>query len=151
MPAVLPASPKMATQVPALPADGYYMPQYQQWIGQDFRELDLASWTTNLPDDIDMGSQYVIFFRLDCEHCHELMEIYFSGTLEHPTTAIAVPERYGYPTENVQPFVCADCRVAELPAGIDWFLQTPVLVRLADGVVECAAEVEATTPECLDW
>jgi hypothetical protein len=41
--------------------------------------------------------------------------------------------------------------MAELPAGIDWFLQTPVLVRLMNGVVECAAEVDATAPECLDW
>jgi hypothetical protein len=141
----------VAGAMPALPADGYYMPQYQEWIGQDFRQLDVAAWTTNLPDDIDMGPQYVIFFRKDCEHCHELMEVYFSGSLEQPATAIAVPERYGYPTENIQPFVCDDCRVAELPAGIDWFFQTPVLVRLTDGVVECAAEVEATTPECLDW
>ena len=137
--------------MPALPTDGYYMPQYEEWIGQGFGELDVASWTSNLPDDIDIGHQYVIFFRKDCEHCHELMDIYFSGSLESPTTAIAVPERYGFPTENVQPFVCPDCRVAELPAGIDWFFQTPVLVRLMDGVVECAAEVEATAPECLDW
>jgi len=136
---------------PTLPADGYYMPQYQDWIGQDFRKLDIASWTLNLPDDIEMGPQYVIFFRKDCEHCHELMEVFFSGSLELATTAIAVPERDGFPTENVQPFVCTECRVAELPAGIDWFLQTPVLVRLRDGVVECAAEVEATAPECLDW
>jgi hypothetical protein len=41
--------------------------------------------------------------------------------------------------------------VAELPAGIDWFLQTPVLVRLADGVVDCAAEVDADAPECISW
>jgi len=135
----------------ALPADGYYLPQYHEWIGRSFRQLDVASWTRNLPDDIDIGSQYVIFFRKDCEHCHELMEVFFSGSLEQPTTAIAVPERYGFPTENLQPFVCPDCRVAELPAGIDWFFQTPVLVRLTDGVVECAAEVEATAPECLDW
>jgi len=26
-----------------------------------------------------------------------------------------------------------------------------VLVRLADGVVECAAEVNAAAPECIDW
>jgi hypothetical protein len=79
------------------------------------------------------------------------MELHFSGSLKHSTTAIAVPERHGFPTENLQPFECTECRVAELPAGIDWFLQTPVLVRLVDGVVECAAEVDATTPECLSW
>ena len=135
----------------ALPADGYYMPQYQDWIGRSFRELDLAQWAKNLPDDLEIGQQYIIFYRKDCEHCHELMELHFSGSLKHSTTAIAVPERHGFPTENLQPFECTECRVAELPAGIDWFLQTPVLVRLVDGVVECAAEVDATTPECLSW
>jgi len=137
--------------VPALPEDGYYMPQYQDWIGRQFHSLDVAAWTSNLPDDIGFGLQYVIFYRKDCEHCHELMELHFSGSLEQRTTAIAVPERHGFPTENLQPFSCPECRLAELPAGIDWFLQTPVLVRLADGVVECAAEVEATAPECLVW
>ena len=136
---------------PPLPADGYYMPQYPDWIGQPFNQLDVAFWAGNLPDDLDFGSQYVIFYRKDCEHCHELMEIHFSGSLEHPTTAIAVPERDGFPTENLQPFNCPECRLAELPAGIDWFFQTPVLVRLTDGVVDCAAEVEAITPECLVW
>jgi len=136
---------------PALPEDGYYMPQYQDWIGRPFRELDVASWASKLPDDLENGLQYVIFYRKDCEHCHELMELHFSGSLEQPTTAVAVPEREGFPTENLQPFECSGCRLAELPAGIDWFLQTPVLVRLADGVVECAAEVEAAAPECLAW
>ena len=134
----------------ALPADGYYMPQYQDWIGRPFHELDVASWASNLPDDLVFGTQYIIFYRKDCEHCHELMALYFSGSLEHPTTAIAVPERDGFPTENLQPFDCPECRLAELPAGIDWFLQTPVLVLLADGVVECAAEVDAVAPECLN-
>jgi len=134
-----------------LPADGYYMPQYQDWIGRPFVELDVALWTRNLPDDLDFGPQYVIFYRKDCEHCHELMELYFSGSLDTPTTAVAVPERDGFPTENLQAFDCPECRLAELPIGIDWFLQTPVLVRLADGVVECVAEVEPTAPECLSW
>jgi len=136
---------------PALPADGYFMPQYQDWIGRPFHELDVASWVSNLPDDLVFGPQYVIFYRKDCEHCHELMELYFSGSLERPTTAVAVPERDGFPTENLQAFDCPECRLAELPAGIDWFLQTPVLLRLADGVVECVAEVEPTAPECLSW
>jgi hypothetical protein len=136
---------------PKLPSDGYYLPQYDDWIGRSFRQLEIASWIRDLPDNIDFASHYIIFYRKDCEHCHELMEVFFSGSLRVPTTAIAVPERDGFPTENVQPFACSECQMAELPAGIDWFLQTPVLVRLADGVVECAAEVDASTPKCIDW
>jgi hypothetical protein len=140
-----------AESAASLPADGYYLPDYQTWQGRPFTELDVAQWVLGLPGDIASGSQYVIFYRKDCEHCHELMELYFSASLARPTTAIAVPERAGFPTENVQPFPCVECRVAELPAGVDWFLQTPVLVRLNDGIVECVSEVEPEAPECLEF
>jgi len=150
IPAETPADPlASAGGRPPLPADGYYLPSFEEWVGQPFQELDIAAWTIGLPEDLDVGQQFVIFFRKDCEHCHELMEVYFSGALDWPTTAVAVPERDGWPTENLQPFPCLECRTAELPAGIDWFLQTPVLVRLMDGLVECAAEVDPMSPECL--
>jgi len=134
----------------ALPADGYYLPDYQSWFGSSFLDLEIAAWISGLPDDIASGSQYVVFYRKDCEHCHHLMELYFSPSVPAPTTAVAIPERGGFPTENVQPFVCLECRTAELPAGVDWFLQTPVLVRLLDGKVECVSEVDPETPECLE-
>jgi hypothetical protein len=137
--------------VPDLPADGYYLPQYDDWIGRPFRHLEIASWVRNLPENIDFGPQFVLFYRKDCEHCHELMELYFNDVQSVPTVAIAVPERDGFPTKNLQPFACSECQLAELPTGIDWFLQTPVLVRLVDGVVECAAEVDPMAPECIDW
>lgn len=134
----------------ARPADGFYLPIYGDWVGRSFRDLEIAAWISGLPDDLEKGRHYVLFYRKDCEHCHELMELHFSGELPAPTLAVAVPERTGYPTENLQSFPCVDCGTAELPAGVDWFLQTPVLVRLEGGVVECAAEVEAMAPQCLE-
>jgi len=132
------------------PAEGYYLPDYTAWTGTPFLEIDVAAWIRGLPDDIAVGQQYVLFYRKDCEHCHELMEFFFADELPLPTTAVAVPEKAGFPSVGVQPFVCGSCRLAELPAGVDWFLQTPVLVKLSDGVVECAAEVTAAEPTCLD-
>jgi hypothetical protein len=133
---------------PALPADGYYLPDYQSWIGSSYRDLDVFSWVDGLPTDLGEGPRYVMFYRKDCEHCHELLEIWFSGDLLVPTTAIAVPERGGWPEVDLG-MPCADCELAELPAGVDWFMQTPVLVRLQDGVVTCAAETSADDPACL--
>ena len=132
------------------PAEGYYLPEYDRWIGRPFAEIEVAAWIDHLPDDLDQGQQYVLFYRVDCEHCHELMEIFFAGPLAIPTTAVAVPERAGFPTTNVQPFVCDECRLAELPSGVDWFMQTPVIVKLDAGIVQCAAEVTADDPRCLD-
>ena len=134
----------------AAPAEGYYLPEYESWVGRPFADLELANWIRDLPGDLDLGEQYLIFYRFDCEHCHELMEIFFTGELLLPTTAIAVPERDGFPSVGVQPFVCDQCRLAELPSGVDWFFATPVLVKLADGVVACAAEITADDPTCLD-
>jgi hypothetical protein len=143
--------PSEMAVIAALPQDGYYLPDYESWLGRPFRDLEIASWIDGLSADLDMGQQYVVFFRKDCEHCHELLEVYFQGPLQLSTTAVAVPERSGWPTENLQPFPCTECRLAELPSGIDWFLQTPVLVRLTDGLVECAAEVDPGAPDCLLW
>ena len=137
--------------VSAGPVQGYYLPDYTTWLGRPFHDLELAAWIRGLPDDLDVGQQYLLFYRKDCEHCHELMEVFFSDSLTLPTTAVAVPERGGYPTDGIQPFVCRECSMAELPAGVDWFLQTPVLVRIGNGVVECAAEVTADNPLCLVW
>ncbi|MEE4274019.1 MAG: hypothetical protein V2I67_20245 [Thermoanaerobaculales bacterium] len=144
------AEEKAAVVASSGPAEGYYLPEYDAWIGQPFTELDLASWIRDLPEDLDRGQQYLLFYRLDCEHCHELMEVFFAEEVPLPTTAVAIPERDGFPSERVQPFVCGECRQAELPTGIDWFFATPVLVRLAEGIVQCAAEVTAETPTCLE-
>jgi len=146
-----PATTSAGTEIASSgPVEGYYLPDYSSWVGQPFSELDVAGWIRGLPEDLAEGSQYLLFYRKDCEHCHELMEIFFAEESPLPTTAVAVPERAGFPTVGIQPFVCAGCRLAELPAGVDWFLKTPVVVRLSDGVVECAAEVTADDPICLE-
>jgi hypothetical protein len=134
-----------------LPSEGYYIPQYQSWLGQAWSDVPISAWVRGDQADMTAGTGYVLFYRKDCEHCHELMEVYFSGDLLWPTTAVAVPERDGFPTEGLQPFACDGCSLAELPTGVDWFMATPVLVRLHEGVVECAAEVTAVNPVCIDW
>lgn len=132
------------------PVEGYYLPRYADWIGNAWSELPISRWIQGAPGDLGVGPRFVLFYRKDCEHCHALMEAYFVGPLAVPTTAVAVPERGGFPTEGIQPFDCDECSRAELPPGVDWFLQTPVLVRLEDGIVRCAAEVLPEEPACLE-
>jgi hypothetical protein len=117
---------------------------YADWIG-----------TVVEPDRMDRRRaaqprrrpRLVLFYRR-IEHCHALMER-TCGPLAVPTTAVAARAR-GVPDGQRQPFPCDQCSKAELPAGVDWFLQTPVLVRLEDGVVRCAAEVSPEAPACLE-
>lgn len=133
---------------PAVPP--YYLPDYNSWVGKPWKDLDVARWVKGAAPD-GPGVRYVIFYRKDCEHCHELLATKFSGDLPYPTTVIAVPEKNGFPTEGLLPMPCAQCVQAELPPGCDWFFETPVVVRLEDGVVTCAAQVDPENPQCIDW
>jgi hypothetical protein len=147
---LVPAKAERET-VAALPGEGYYVPDYETWVGAPWESVALAKYVRGTPDDLGRGEQFVLFYRKDCDHCHELMELYFNGPLEVPTTVVAVPERAGHPTTGVHPMPCRECRQAELPSGCDWFLKTPVLVRLKNGVVECVAEEDVADPLCLGW
>ncbi len=139
----------VAVVKPALPP--YYLPDYSSWIGRQWSDIDIASHITIAPDDLDRGPHYLLFYRLDCEHCHELLNVFFTGSLAVPTTVVAIPDKGGFPSEGIRPMPCQECRYAELPPGCEWFFQTPALVRLNNGMVECAAEVDPSTPECLEW
>jgi len=143
-------TPSAASEADAAPPP-YYLPDYKSWLGRRWSDLEIARWVRGLPADIEQGERYLVFYRKDCEHCHLLLEEHFSGPLPFPTTVVAVPERAGFPTTGVLPMPCTECGQAELPSGCDWFMKTPVVVRLNGGVVECAAEVDPDTPECLQW
>ncbi len=129
----------------------YGPPNYEEWVGQNWSDVDIAPFVSALPEGFESGLRYVLFYRLDCEHCHELMEVFFTGPLSVPTLAVAIPMADGFPAEGVLPFPCDECSHAELPSGCSWFITTPVLVRLNEGTIECAAEVTAGNPECIEW
>jgi len=129
----------------------YFLPNYDEWLGQAWSDVPIAPFISVIPDDFDSGRHYVLFYRKDCEHCHELIEVFFTGPLSVPTLAIAVPDVDGFPSEGVLSFSCDECSHAELPSGCSWFMTTPVLVRLNEGLVECAVEVTASNPECIVW
>jgi hypothetical protein len=146
-----------ASGCPPLPTRGtpqpLYFPNYDTWVGLCWTQVPLAQFAGPLPPDFNEGTWYVIFYRKNCDHCHELLERFFTGPLKIRTLAIATPERSGFPALIDQlPMPCTECVLRELPIGPDYAMQSPVLVRVKDGVVECAAEgvdAEAPLPECL--
>ncbi len=112
----------------------------------------MAQFAGPLPPNFDTGRGYLVFYRKDCDHCHELLDRFFTGPLKIPTLAIATPERSGFPDPlDELPMPCTECVMRSLPIGPDYVLSTPVVVRVQDGIVECAAEVDtaAPLPECL--
>lgn len=129
----------------------YYLPDYDGWIGKKWDDLDLAPYLGVEPTYVRHGEAFVILYREDCEHCHQLLATYFAGDPPFPTLLVAVPEKNGFPKNGVLPIPCTGCDRRELPPGCDWFFQTPVVVRFQDGRVTCVAEEDPNSPRCVDW
>lgn len=135
-----------------LPA--YYQPDISAWAGRRAEHVDLIRWTSGLPDDLNEGKRYLIYFSRTCEHCHELLLMHFEFDLPAPTTIIAMPESVeGFVEDGLLENPCLDCGPElELPVGVDWLMTPPIVIAIEDGIVRCAREAEdAFEPTCLLW
>ncbi len=120
---------------PAMPATAqpYYIPDFASWRGTRLDSQELARLTTPAPPpSINTGTWFVMLYREDCDHCHELLQTYFSGPLATPTLTISIPDTD--PAASLE-MPCGECQLRTLVKGPDYVLTTPVLLRVVDGVI----------------
>ena len=131
----------------------YYLLDTSDWAGQSVRDIELVSWISDLPADIDNGQQYLILYSKTCEHCHELLLEHFSFDPPAHTTLVAIPEHADrFAEDGLLENPCLDCGELELPVGVDWVMTPPVVIAIDGGVVQCAQEAEDPyEPACLPW
>ncbi|MDG2292343.1 MAG: DoxX family protein [Phycisphaerales bacterium] len=141
-------TPTTTTSLPS-----YYVLDTSDWVGKNIQDIDLVQYITNLPDSINEGQQYLIFYSRTCDHCQMLLELYFGYGSPVPTTLVAIPEsKSGFATEGLLENPCLDCTTLELPVGTDWLMTPPILLAIEDGIVQCAKEGEdSEMPECMPW
>ncbi len=144
-------SPAPTTEERQLPS--YYVLDTSDWVGQNISDIDLIQYITDLPDTINEGRQYIVFFSRTCDHCQMLLEFHFAYGEVAPTTLVAIPEsKSGFETEGLLDQPCLDCTELALPVGTDWLMTPPVVLAIEDGVVRCAKEADdSDAPECLLW
>ena len=114
--------------------------------------FDVAAWTSNLPDDLSFGLQYVIFYRKDCEHCHELMELLFqwiSRATDHGRSRC--PNATDFRPKTCSRSIARNVGSPNFRRESTGFCRHRFWCVWQTGVVECVAEVEPTAPECLSW
>jgi hypothetical protein len=140
---------KQATSV----EEAWYELDVSDWVGQNIRDIDLLQYVRGLPEDLEEGEQYIIFYSRTCDHCQMLLDFQFGFGVPVPTTLVAVPENQeGFETDGVLENPCLDCQLAELPIGVNWIMTPPVVLALRDGEVICAREAEdSDMPECLPF
>lgn len=117
---------------------GFYDTDFDKWPGTrlDSHEM-LLQMTERPPADYDQGEWVVIFYRPDCDVCHEVLELFFTDeTLAKRTIAIRVPVDEG---GTELPMPCTECHIRHLPAEAGYLITTPVVVKLVDGVVRSVA------------
>lgn len=129
--------------MPPSQLDGFYFPQFQEWPGRTLSEIPFAHLLPRpLPEGFNEGDWLIVYYRADCEHCQEMFLTYLSDpVLETPTLAVGIPD---YVPEAALEFLCSACVVTELP-GVppEYVIQTPVVIRVRDGVVICAVDGSA--------
>ncbi|MCE9619061.1 MAG: hypothetical protein K8R92_04035 [Planctomycetes bacterium] len=143
------ATPATTGAWPTPPAQlqPYYMPQFAQWVGQPLRSQPLAALIKQpLPADLEKGRWIVMFYREDCDHCHTVLENYFTVKLPAPTLLVAIPD-----TDPLAalPNPCSDCKVTSFIKGPEYVVGTPVLMAVENGIVKSVCE-DAENKESLE-
>jgi glutaredoxin len=125
---------------PAKPAKlaPFYIAEFADAVGKPLSANSLSPLIAGgVPADFQTGRWIVIFYREDCDHCHELLSTYFTGKLPVRTLAVAIPDA---DPNSILDNPCEECVKVSLVKGPNYVIQTPVLLAIQDGVVECLIE-----------
>ena len=128
------SAPSSVWPKPPAQLQPYYMPQVEQWVGKPFRSQPLAALIQQpLPANLEQGRWIVMFYRKDCDHCHEVLEKYFMVKLPAPTLLISIPDTN--PAAEL-PNPCADCIDTSFIKGPEYVVGTPILLSIENGIVK---------------
>jgi glutaredoxin len=115
-----------------------YFTTFSEWVGTEFASHPLAQIISRpLPDWINTARFHVVYYRADCEHCHELLETFFHGELSTPVIAVQIPD---HDPANELPMPCEECLEHTLPEGPYYVIGSPVLLTVENGVVLSVCE-----------
>ncbi len=125
---------------PGLPSklEPFYIAEYANAAGTPFASNPFSRLIAGkMPDDLLTGRWIIVFYREDCDHCQELLSTYFTGKLPVRTLAIAIPDA---DPNNLLDNPCDECVKRSLVKGPNYVIQTPVVLSMVDGVVECVVD-----------
>jgi len=111
----------------------FYFTDFDAWVGEPLADQDLARLINRpIPEALKTGRGFVMFYRTDCEHCHHMLEQWFTASVPAPTVAVQVPDT---DPANAMPFPSTIVEKRALPGGPDYVIQTPALFAVRDGVI----------------
>ncbi len=115
----------------------FYVTEFSDWVDRPLFDRPLAALIGDRPPAFTDGRGHVVFYRSDCEHCHRLLEDFFSGPLDTPVLAVLVPDTDPAAAMSMP---CDACDLASLPEGPQYVISTPVLLTVENGRVLAVCE-----------
>lgn len=111
----------------------FYFTEFEEWVGKPIASQELARLINRpIPAGLDEGRAFLMFYRSDCEHCHQMLEQWFTESVPATTIAVQVPDT---DPANAMPFPSTLVKMSTLPKGPDYVISTPALFAIKDGVV----------------
>jgi hypothetical protein len=113
--------------------DPNYFTDFEEWVGKPLASQPLARIMTRpIPEFLKSGRGFVMYYRADCEHCHHMLEQWFTESLPGPTVAVEVPDT---DPANAMPFPSELVERRKFPKGPNYVISTPALFAVKDGIV----------------
>jgi hypothetical protein len=102
------------------------------WAGDRFGLIEHV----NIEGDLAHGKWEILFFRNDCNACHEVMKQMVDGRLETDFRTFALIAIDGVASEDalIKQLSARGCLVGHLSLNREWFGTTPLRVSLNDGM-----------------
>ena len=111
----------------------FYFTEFEEWVGKPISSQELARLINRpIPSELDEGRAFLMFYRDDCEHCHHMLEQWFTESVPATTIAVQVPDT---DPANAMPFPSTLVKRHMLPKGPDYVISTPALFAIKDGMV----------------
>lgn len=137
-PPTVDAQPKRTWLGPPQKFAPFYIAEFAKALGKPFAEDPFARTLSGTPPaDLLSGRWIIVFYREDCDHCHELLGTYFTGKLPVRTLAIAIPDA---DPSSILDNPCDECVKMSLAKGPNYVIGTPVVLAIKDGLIECVVE-----------
>ncbi|MFM1832879.1 MAG: hypothetical protein RLZZ461_1195 [Planctomycetota bacterium] len=110
-----------------------YFTDFEEWIGKPLASQPLARIMTRpIPEFLKTGRGFVMYYRADCEHCHHMLEQWFTESVPGPTVAVEVPDT---DPADAMPFPSTLVERRKFPKGPNYVISTPALFAIKDGIV----------------
>lgn len=137
-PPTVEAQPKRTWLGPPQKFAPFYIAEFAKALGKPFAEDSFARTLSGTPPaDLLSGRWIIVFYREDCDHCHELLGTYFTGKLPVRTLAISIPDA---DPSAILDNPCDECVKMSLAKGPNYVIGTPVVLAINDGLIECVVE-----------